>query len=138
MTMMTPHVLPAIPARDRLVARLALAVALPLSKAPLHAQVRCVRALPRRRYVSPARVRALHTAVRAMTPDWWPGRVACLEISLATVIAASLTGGRAQWVLGARFMPQGAHAWAEVPGGAAGRDEGDAFDRPWTPVITVL
>ncbi|MFB7476026.1 lasso peptide biosynthesis B2 protein [Kitasatospora sp. NPDC056184] len=37
----------------------------------------------------------------------WPGRSACLEESLGTYLAAALLGRRLQWVLGARFAPNG-------------------------------
>ena len=60
-----------------------------------------------------------------------------MEISLATVVATALTGRQARWVLRARFLPDGAHAWAEVPEGAVGREIGDAIDRPWTKALTV-
>ncbi|WP_369386221.1 lasso peptide biosynthesis protein [Streptomyces sp. CG1] len=84
-------------------------------------------------YARLARLEALYTAVLAVIPSWWPGRIACMEISLAT----ALTGCQARWVLGARFLPDAAHAWAEAPDGAVGRDIGDAVDRPWMPVLSV-
>ncbi|RZE54768.1 hypothetical protein C0R00_31505, partial [Streptomyces albidoflavus] len=37
--------------------------------------------------------------------------MACMEISLATVLALALCGWRAHWVLGARQLPTKAHAW---------------------------
>ncbi|GAB3117736.1 hypothetical protein GCM10027160_28700 [Streptomyces calidiresistens] len=126
-----------VPVRHRVPAAVALAVALVAGRLPLRHRirlVRCVRALP---YAAPARLEQLHAAVLAVRPTWWPGRIACLETSLAMVIAAALTGRRARWVLGARFLPHAAHAWAEVPGAAVGRDEQGAADRPWLPVLTV-
>lgn len=137
MTVMVPGARPTATRSDRIVAAAALVLSLALGQLPLRwriAAVRLVRGLPHARL---ARLEALHAAVLAVAPVWWPGRIACLETSLATVIAAAMTGRRAHWVLGARFLPDGAHAWAEVPEGAVGRDEGDAVDRPWLPVLTV-
>ncbi|MEU2670389.1 lasso peptide biosynthesis B2 protein [Streptomyces sp. NPDC007164] len=137
MTVMVPTARPTAPVRERLVAVVALALSLAVSRLPLRVQiaaVRLLRGLPDARL---SRLEALHTAVLAVTPSWWPGRIACVEISLATVIATALTGRRSRWVLGARFLPDAAHAWAEVPEGAVGRDIGDAVDRPWMPVVAV-
>ncbi len=137
MTVVAPGARPTAPLRLRLVAAVALPLSLALSKAPLRWRIAAVRQVRHLPYATPERLDALYTAATAVVPWWWPGRVACMEISLATVIAAALTGRRARWVLGARFRPDAAHAWAEVPGGAAGRDIGDAVDRPWTAVMHV-
>ncbi|MEV4741611.1 lasso peptide biosynthesis B2 protein [Streptomyces sp. NPDC049555] len=135
MTTMVPTARPTAPLPDRIVATVALAAALALSRLPLRRQmavVRLVRFLPAAHL---GRLEAMYTAVRAVIPSWWPGRIACMETSLATVIATAFTGRRASWVLGARFLPHAAHAWAEVPAGAVGRDIDDASDRPWMPVL---
>ena len=137
MTVMVPTARPTAPRRDRLVAAVALALSLAMGRWPLRWQIAAVRLLRGLPYARHARLEALYTAVLAVIPSWWPGRIACMEISLATVLAAALTGRRARWVLGARFLPDAAHAWAEVPGGAVGRDIGDAVDRPWMPVLAV-
>ncbi|MGA4846628.1 lasso peptide biosynthesis B2 protein [Streptomyces sp. G5(2025)] len=137
MTVMVPTARPTVPRRDRLVASVALALSLAVSPLPLRWKVAAVRRLRGLPYARLARLEALHLAVQAVIPSWWPGRIACAEISLATVIATALTGCQARWVHGARFMPHAAHAWAEVPEGAVGRDIGDAVDRPWMPVLTV-
>ncbi|MCX4902551.1 lasso peptide biosynthesis B2 protein [Streptomyces sp. NBC_00892] len=134
---MVPFSRPTAPMRDRLVAAVALALSLAMSRCPLRWQIAVVRRLRGLPYARLARLEALYTAVKAVTPSWWPGRIACMEHSLATVIATALTGRQARWVLGARFLPDAAHAWAEVPEGAVGRDIGDAVDRPWTPVLSV-
>ncbi|MFI9081922.1 lasso peptide biosynthesis B2 protein [Streptomyces sioyaensis] len=137
MTVMVPTVRPTVPWRDRLVAAVALTVSLAVSPLPLRwklAAVRLLRGLP---FARRAHLEALYTAVQAVIPAWWPGRIACMEISLATVLATALTGRQARWVHGARFLPHAAHAWAEFPEGAVGRDIGDAIDRPWMPVLSV-
>ncbi len=137
MTVMVPTARPTARWRDRLIAAVALALSLVMSRVPLRWQIAAVRLLRGLPYVRLARIEALYTAVLAVIPSWWPGRVACMEISLATVLTAALTGRRARWVLGARFLPDAAHAWSEVPEGAVGRDIGDAVDRPWMPVLAV-
>jgi hypothetical protein len=137
MTVMVPAARPTAPWRDRAVAAVALALSLALGQLPLRWQIAAIRELRGLPYARLSRLEALYTAVLAVIPSWWPGRIACMEISLATVIAAALTGRQSRWVLGARFLPDAAHAWAEVPEGAVGRDIGDAVDRPWMPVLAV-
>ncbi|MEU7161437.1 lasso peptide biosynthesis B2 protein [Streptomyces chrestomyceticus] len=136
-TVMVPAARPTAPWCDRLIAALALTCSLAVGPLPLRWKIAAIRALRGLPHARLARLQALHTAVLSVIPAWWPGRIACMEISLATVIAAALTGHQAHWVLGVRFLPNAAHAWAQVPDGAAGRDTGDAADRPWTPVLTV-
>ncbi|MGW1837729.1 lasso peptide biosynthesis B2 protein [Streptomyces sp. NPDC002067] len=70
-----------------------------------------------RRPLNPAQAEALVDAVRH-TARLWPGRAACMETSLGTVLAAALMGRRLNWCLGARFSPPPVeyHAWAELPG----------------------
>lgn len=137
MTAMVPTARPTAPRRDRLVAGVALTLSLVMIRCPLRWQIGAVRLLCRLPHARLAHLEALYTAVLAVIPSWWPGRIACMEISLATVIATALTGRQARWVLGARFLPDAAHAWAEVSEGAVGRDIGDAVDRPWMPVLSV-
>ncbi|MFJ1923226.1 lasso peptide biosynthesis B2 protein [Streptomyces albidoflavus] len=50
-------------------------------------------------------------------PAWYRGRIACMEISLATALALALCGRRAHWVLGARQLPTEAHAWVWTENG---------------------
>ncbi|WP_413777558.1 MULTISPECIES: lasso peptide biosynthesis B2 protein [Streptomyces] len=64
----------------------------------------------------------------SIRPAWYRGRMACMEISLATVLALALCGWRAHWVLGARQLPTKAHAWVWTEDGAfglSGRDRPD-------------
>ncbi|MFF9750451.1 lasso peptide biosynthesis B2 protein (plasmid) [Streptomyces albidoflavus] len=53
-------------------------------------------------------------------PAWYRGRIACMEMSLATVLALALCGRRAHWVLGARQLPAEAHTWVWTEDGAFG------------------
>ncbi|MGW0033112.1 lasso peptide biosynthesis B2 protein [Streptomyces sp. NPDC003314] len=79
------------------------------------------------RAASPQEADAVCAAVRRAT-GWWPGRAACLEESLAAYLAAALTGRRVAWVLGARFVPQGAHAWIATADAVHGQEP---VDRVW-------
>ncbi|MEU6647737.1 lasso peptide biosynthesis B2 protein [Streptomyces albidoflavus] len=77
---------------------------------------------------SPALAGAVSAAVLQIRPAWYRGGIACMEISLATVLALALCGRRAHWVLGARQLPTKAHAWVWTEDGAfglSGRDRPD-------------
>ncbi|MGW4298733.1 lasso peptide biosynthesis B2 protein [Streptomyces sp. NPDC004646] len=120
----------------RTLARVGLALALAMMRLPLRTRMRlldCLRFLP----PAPAAMTAsAAAAVPLIRPVWWPGRIACMEVSLATVLTIALRGRRAHWVLGARRTPNEAHAWVWTPAGAhglTGRDL-DAPRRPWTAV----
>ncbi|MEU9412337.1 lasso peptide biosynthesis B2 protein [Streptomyces sp. NPDC048281] len=78
---------------------------------------------------------AAFAAVRGAA-RWWPGRAACLEESLAAHFTAALTGRRVTWVIGARFAPQGAHAWIETEGHVIGQEETDRV-WPYMPALKV-
>lgn len=58
-----------------------------------------------------ALVAAVHRAAR-----WYPGRAACLELSLAAVLLAALFRQRLDWCLGAATDPYRFHAWVETGG----------------------
>ncbi|MFJ4679237.1 lasso peptide biosynthesis B2 protein [Kitasatospora sp. NPDC088783] len=115
---------------DRIAAAAAFALAVTLLRClPLRAALavaRCATRLPGRPSATGA-ARNLAQAVH-QTGRWWPGRSACLEESLATFLAAALTGRRLTWVLGARFAPHGFHAWTETSDAIIGQDESD---RAW-------
>ncbi|WP_327233896.1 lasso peptide biosynthesis B2 protein [Streptomyces sp. NBC_01317] len=128
-----------LPLRIRAVALVGLAASLAALRLPLR---RLLRALVPLRRLPAARgdhAEILYRAVVEVRPAWWPGRIACMEMSLATVLAAALCGRRVHWVLGARPLPNEAHAWVVVEGGGAlgldGPDQNNPV-RPWVPVIT--
>ncbi|MFE4540688.1 lasso peptide biosynthesis B2 protein [Streptomyces scopuliridis] len=66
----------------------------------------------------------------------WPGRVACLEESLAVYLAARLRGRRVVWVIGARTAPAAAHAWTEAAGEVIGQDLADRL-WPYAPALRI-
>ncbi|MFH8254242.1 lasso peptide biosynthesis B2 protein [Streptomyces roseolus] len=137
MTEMKPAPLATPTLPERAVAAAALAFSLAAGRLPLRHRIGLVRALRRLPVAGRRRVVRLDTAVRHITPTWWPGRIACMEISLATVLATALTGRRASWALGARRLPDAAHAWVDTPEGPVGHDAGDGGDRPYTRVLSV-
>ncbi|MFE7529377.1 lasso peptide biosynthesis B2 protein [Kitasatospora sp. NPDC057542] len=132
----TPTVHFASPARIgvglRLAAPLALAAALVLLRLPIRYSFAA--ALPGRP-ASVAQAQAAHYAVRRAA-RWWPGRVACLEESLTVFLTGAITGRRVRWVLGATFLPRGAHAWTEAGGEIIGQEPADRVWR-YLPVLHV-
>ncbi|GGO58953.1 lasso peptide biosynthesis B2 protein [Streptomyces lasiicapitis] len=109
---------PTGPLGERLAAAAGLALALVLLRLPFRHTVRAARLARRigQRNLDPARAETLVSAVRH-TARLWPGRAACMETSLGSVLAAALLGRRLTWCLGARFSPPPTeyHAWAELP-----------------------
>ncbi|MFE0640129.1 lasso peptide biosynthesis B2 protein [Streptomyces sp. NPDC058877] len=137
MTQMVPAPLDTPTLPERAVATMGLALSLALGRLPLRHRIAAIRTLHRLPAASRGRVIRLDTAVRHITPTWWTGRIACMEISLATVLATALTGRRASWALGARRLPDAAHAWVDTAEGPVGHDAGDGADRPYTRVLSV-
>ncbi|MBU7598947.1 lasso peptide biosynthesis B2 protein [Streptomyces sp. P38-E01] len=114
-------------ARVRAAGHVGLATALVLLRClPVRLVVHAARLAARLpgRTASPEEADAVCVAVRGAV-GWWPGRAACLEESLAAYLAAALTGRRVTWVLGARFVPQGAHAWIATADAVHGQEPAD-------------
>ncbi len=65
--------------------------------------------------LDPARARRMVAEV-SRAAGWFPGRAACLQISLATVLWAGFTGRRADWCFGVLPDPYTFHAWIEAGG----------------------
>jgi transglutaminase superfamily protein/coenzyme PQQ synthesis protein D (PqqD) len=115
--------------RRRAVIPIALGLSLLLTCLPFRFTVRVTRATRRRcrRSATPREVTATITAVRRAA-GWWPGRVACLELSLATVTAMTLTRCRADLVIGVADDPCRFHAWVEVDGVPVQTESDPAID----------
>ncbi|MFE3202278.1 lasso peptide biosynthesis B2 protein [Embleya sp. NPDC059237] len=71
---------------------------------------RTLRRVAARRHATTDEAVRLRAAVRAAA-RLHPGRVACLELALATTLAAAVCGRHLDLVLGARFDPLELHAW---------------------------
>ncbi|MFE6887132.1 lasso peptide biosynthesis B2 protein [Streptomyces sp. NPDC057694] len=96
----------------------ALLGALLLIRLPLRTVSRTVRWTARawcRREATPEQASASLAAVRRAA-RWYPGRAACLELSLATLGVLALTGRRVVWCIGTADDPYRFHAWVEAQG----------------------
>jgi Transglutaminase-like superfamily len=63
-------------------------------------------------------------ASQAWAAQFFPGRAACLEVSLAAFFAALLRGRAVDWCIGCRLGPAESHAWIEADGHAVGEPAG--------------
>ncbi|MGW0896784.1 lasso peptide biosynthesis B2 protein [Streptomyces goshikiensis] len=88
------------------------------------------------RAASRAEAVSVHSAVRRAASAWPGSRIACLEESLACLLTAALCGRRVRWVIGARFSPNGAHAWTEAAGQIIGQDREERV-WPYVPALQV-
>lgn len=68
---------------------------------------------------------AVRAARRAAA--WWPGRAACLEISLTATWLAALRGRAVGWCHGVQVHPYTFHAWVEADGVPVGEPETTAL-----------
>ncbi|GAA2334512.1 lasso peptide biosynthesis B2 protein [Streptomyces kunmingensis] len=96
----------------------ALLGALLLIRLPLRTVSRTVSWTARtwcRREATPEQASASLAAVRRAT-RWYPGRAACLELSLATLGVLAITGRRVEWCIGTADDPYRFHAWVEAQG----------------------
>lgn len=110
---------PAVPPRrHRLVTTVAFVLALVLLRLPFRTSTSVVTTLKRRLAIRDATVpEAAHrlAAARFVTRHY-PGRVACLELSLTAVLAAILLRQRIDWCFGVASDPQTFHSWIEAAG----------------------
>jgi hypothetical protein len=102
--------------RQRFAAPLAFALAVLLLRLPFRVSSAVVARLKRhKRPASEEDVRAALSAAR-WAGRWYPGRVACLELSLTAVLTAAFLGVRADWCFGFTVDPYSFHAWVEIDG----------------------
>jgi hypothetical protein len=119
-------ILKAPPGLDRAVGLTAFTVALVLLRCfSLRATFTAVRTLKR----LVRRPATLAEAERAQASQAWaarffPGRAACLEVSLAAFLATLLRGRAVDWCIGCRLGPAESHAWIEAGGHAVGEPAG--------------
>lgn len=106
-----------VPLRLRLVGAVALMGAVVLLRLPFWLLLVVLRWSGRMRLrpVTVRQTRLLFAAVQD-AGRFYPGRVACLEVSVATRIAGALIGCPPDWCIGARFRPLIYHTWVEVDG----------------------
>lgn len=104
--------------RHRLVTAVAFLLAVVLLRLPFRIQTRTVTALKRRftHRTATERETLCGLATTRLVSKHYPGRVACLELSLTTVLAAVLLGRRIDWCFGYATDPRRFHAWVAVDG----------------------
>ncbi|MDS1269064.1 lasso peptide biosynthesis B2 protein [Lipingzhangella sp. LS1_29] len=84
---------------------------------PLHRTLALVRLLRRTSRAPAGRLAALRSAQACRRiARRFPGRTACLDVSLATVVTTALRWRSVSWCIGCRFSPCQSHAWVEVRG----------------------
>ncbi len=103
--------------RSRLVGIVALVSATGLIRLPFRRQMAALRRL---RWVCP-REATMEEATAARdgvlwAAQWFPGRAACLETSIATVVACALQRRSVAWHLGVTVTPPSSHAWVTAGG----------------------
>jgi hypothetical protein len=89
-----------------------------------------------RRNASVSEARAILSAAHRVSRNY-PGRVACLELSLTAVLAAALSNLRIDWCLGTAVDPQTFHAWIEVGGEPVTDPSDDPIPPTYRKVLTV-
>ncbi|WP_439680925.1 lasso peptide biosynthesis B2 protein [Embleya sp. MST-111070] len=122
------------------VALLGAALAVRLPFAVVHRAVRATRGRWASAPEDPRRAEECLAALRR-TARWFPGRAACLEISLAAVLLSAAHRRRLDWCLGAVPDPFRFHAWVACDGAAVAASlsapEDDGEPPPYRAVLTV-
>ncbi|MEV6986661.1 lasso peptide biosynthesis B2 protein [Sphaerisporangium sp. NPDC051017] len=137
---MSSHmVLPAVErvsAADRLVGLAAFTAGIVLLSLPFSRMVRVIAWIKRHR-PRPATPQEARTAAAAArwAGQWFPGRAACLENSVAAVLAAAIRGRAVHWCVGGRLAPYSTHAWIETDTGPAGEPANP--DRPYLTLLRI-
>ncbi|OPC78462.1 hypothetical protein B4N89_37050 [Embleya scabrispora] len=115
-----------------------LAVRLPF--AVVHRAVHATRARWASIPEDPRRAEEFLAALRH-TARWFPGRAACLEISLAAVLLSAAHRRRLDWCLGAAPDPFRFHAWVACDGAAVAASLSapgeDGEPPPYRAVVTI-
>ncbi|GLZ29050.1 hypothetical protein Lesp02_12400 [Lentzea sp. NBRC 105346] len=128
---LTESASPAITWRSRVVTMLCLFAAVVLLRLPLRVPIALVRRLKARKVVRPASVAegiAVLDAVHAVSRGF-PGRVACMELSLTAVLVAAVEGRALDWCFGHSSDPVTFHSWVETEGTPVRHPD----DEPVTP-----
>lgn len=102
----------------RVAGPLALLVTLVVVKLPFRFPVGLLRALRRHWCAGPASEAQARIALDAVRAAAWlyPGRIACLELSFATVLTMALLRRRVDWCVGFADIPLRLHAWVAANG----------------------
>lgn len=116
--MATPDSSVAASRRHRVLTAIAFAGAVVLLRLPFRTSTKAVttvkRWLAKQDATESEALRRLVTA--RLVTRYYPGRVACLELSLTAVLAGALLRQRIDWCFGFASDPQRFHSWIEVGG----------------------
>lgn len=117
-----------LPRRMRCVAALSLVLSLIVQRLPLWLRLKLLRVLAKLPG-GPATLSDAELLVACIrwVGQFYPGRAACLELSVPTFIAGALQGQRVTWCAGIRFDPIVNHAWIEVDGQPVGEREAERW-----------
>jgi Transglutaminase-like superfamily/Coenzyme PQQ synthesis protein D (PqqD) len=126
------------PRKTSAAAALGLLAALVLKHSPFSLAPRAIGALRHRTARRPATMDQAQAVLAAVHRHGrlHPARAACLEHSLATVIALALTGLSADWCLGYANDPYRFHAWVETEGAAVTHPDDPAV-APFQRILSV-
>lgn len=116
--MAAPNPTMATSRRHRCIAMAAFLVALILLRLPFRTSsnaVKVVKRLCTGRTATIPEVRMALASARSVT-RYYPGRLACLEMTLTVVLMSALLGRRVDWCFGFAVDPLTYHAWVEVEG----------------------
>ncbi|WP_243788387.1 lasso peptide biosynthesis B2 protein [Saccharopolyspora gloriosae] len=117
------------PLRIRLAARLAVAIALGLSRLPPR-RIRAVLVAVRGRARPAAHDQVLAARRAVVASSVTCAGKGCLPRSIATALLVRMRGQWPSWRVGARTAPFGAHAWVEAEGRPVGEDANITSFRP--------
>jgi GAF domain-containing protein len=137
--MATPASSIAAPRRHRVLTAIAFLVALVLLRLPFRTSTKAVTTMKRwlanQDTTQAEALRRLATA--RLVSRYYPGRVACLELSLTAVLTAALLRQRIDWCFGFASDPQRFHSWIEVGGMPVTEPTDDPISPTYRRVVRV-
>lgn len=123
---------------DGLTGFTALLVTLVLIRLPFWLCLRVIRTLKRiaRRAATYDETMPVILAIRQIA-RFSPGRMACLELSLAATVASALRGRRVEWCIGTSSDPLRFHAWVEAGNRMVVHPSDEPADRSYRVALRV-
>lgn len=125
--------------RHRVLTAVAFVLALVLLRLPFRTSTKAVATVKRWLATQDATAsEALRRLVTArLVTRYYPGRVACLELSLTAVLAGVLLRQRIDWCFGFASDPQRFHSWIEVGGTPVTEPTDDPISPTYRRVVRV-
>lgn len=124
---------------DRVLASVCFAVALVLLKLPLRISIFLVSRVKGRCARKPASVEQGHDAISAAreVTRLFPGRVACMELSLTAVLIMAARGRALEWTFGFSSDPLAFHSWVCANGTAVVHHADEPLEPGFSSVFVV-